>query len=151
VIIIGDVFSMGCSVHPSARPHRSSDAKHELDTRCKEQDTVPFRRLADDPCPFPLLKGYDRPSCRLHCHHPEVVRPIFTRFRRLDKAEPFAGIAATTGVPIRTYDNRKEAPKPVLCGGQITSLPGVGGHLRTLKSKNWQGTFERTSSPSTYS
>jgi hypothetical protein len=29
VIIIRNVFSMGCSVHPNARPHRSSDAKPE--------------------------------------------------------------------------------------------------------------------------
>jgi hypothetical protein len=32
VKIIGNVFSMGCSVHPSARPHRSSDAKPEWDS-----------------------------------------------------------------------------------------------------------------------
>jgi hypothetical protein len=32
-IIIRNVFSIGCSVHPSARPHRSSDAKPEWNTR----------------------------------------------------------------------------------------------------------------------
>jgi hypothetical protein len=32
VIIIGNVFSIGCSVHLSARPHRSSDAKPDWDT-----------------------------------------------------------------------------------------------------------------------
>jgi hypothetical protein len=32
VIIIANAFSMGCSVHPSARPHRSSDAKPEWNT-----------------------------------------------------------------------------------------------------------------------
>jgi hypothetical protein len=32
VIIIGDVFSIGCTVHPSPRSHRSSDAKPEWET-----------------------------------------------------------------------------------------------------------------------
>jgi hypothetical protein len=32
VIVIGNFFSMGCSFHPRARLHRSSDAKPEWDT-----------------------------------------------------------------------------------------------------------------------
>jgi hypothetical protein len=44
VIIIGNVFSMGCSVHPSARLRRFSDARPEWDTLLgakKEDGWVP--------------------------------------------------------------------------------------------------------------
>jgi hypothetical protein len=43
-----NVFSIGCSVHPSPRPHRSSDAKPEWDTLYKGDENViqsePFLR-----------------------------------------------------------------------------------------------------------
>jgi hypothetical protein len=77
----------------------------------KEQDTVPFECLADDPFSLPLLKGHDRPAYRLHRHHLEMFGPIFTRFSQLDKSDPLAEIAATTGVTTRTLYNWKEAYK----------------------------------------
>jgi hypothetical protein len=40
VIIIGNVFSIGCSVHRSDRPHRSSDAKPEWDTLYKHLECL---------------------------------------------------------------------------------------------------------------
>jgi hypothetical protein len=77
----------------------------------KEQDIVLCEHLADDPFSCPVLKGSGRAADRLHRHHSDVFGPIFTSLSRLDKAEPFAESATTTGVLIRTRYNRNDASK----------------------------------------
>jgi hypothetical protein len=80
MIIIGNVFSMRGSVHSSARPHRSSDAKREWDT-LEYQQGAKFKK--SDATRNLRPNGVAGPSIR-HCSILYFISLLMLWFKWLD-------------------------------------------------------------------